>query len=267
MSLKIAKALNLAKTRLKDIKIAKKLACLHLGLNQNELFLKENDEISDESGYFELCERFANGEPFEYISGVCEFMERDFKVGKGVLIPRIETEILVQKTLEIGAKFDQPKICEIGTGSGIIAITLALNLPNAKIIATDISKKALSYAKFNAKNLRASVDFYQTNLIDGINGEFDIIVSNPPYIANNYNLDIWVKNEPSLALFGGEKGDEILKQIIAISAKRTKFLCCEIGYDQKISLQNELNKFGFKSEFYKDLAGFDRGFVAKTKYS
>ena len=260
--MKISKALNLAKERLGNIKIAKKLACLHLNLSSEELFLKELDEMSDESGYFALCDRFINGEPFEYISGVCEFLGRHFKVGKGVLIPRNETEILVRQTLKIAAKFDKLKICEIGTGSGIIAISLALNLPSSQIIATDISQIALDYAKFNAKNLGANIDFRHTNLMDEVAEEFDIIVSNPPYIANDYELDIWVKSEPNLALFGGKNGDEILKQIIKIASKKTKFLCCEMGYDQKNSLKNELDKFGFESKFYTDLAGFDRGFVA-----
>lgn len=261
--MKINEALNLANKRLNNIKIARKIACLHLKLSFEEFFLRQHEQMPKIDEYFGLCERFLQGEPFEYISGVCEFLNHEFKVGKGVLIPRCETEILVKKTLLIAKNFKNPKICEIGTGSGIIAISLALNLPNAEIIASDISLEALNYAKINAKNLGVKIDFYHTNLMDEIQGEFDIIVSNPPYIANDYELDIWVRHEPDLALFGGKKGDEVLKEIISLASKRAKFLCCEMGYDQKKSLKNELDKFRFESEFYKDLAGFDRGFVAK----
>lgn len=244
--------------------IARKILCEILGLSFEKLFLK--DEIN-ESEFFEfskVCNRYKNGEPLEYIFASCEFLGRKFKVNSKVLIPRIETEILVQKSLEVAKNMKNPVIFDVCTGSGIIAISLALALKNAKIIASDISENALEIAKENAKNLGAeNIEFFKSNLLENLPPKADIIVSNPPYIANDYKLDAWVLAEPKIALFGGEKGDEILKEIIKQSATATQFLCCEMGYDQKKSLEIELEKFGFKSEFYKDLAGFDRGFVAQ----
>lgn len=245
--------------------VAKELMKFYFKMSFEGIFLRFNDEISQCDEILALAKRYKNGEPLEYISGFCEFMGLKFNVKKGVLIPRSETEILVEKTLEIAKKFKNPKICEIGFGSGIIAILLAKNLKNAAVVATDISSIAFEIATKNAKNHAAKVKFIQTSLLDGVNGNFDIIVSNPPYISNSYKLDKWVLNEPKEALIGGENGDEMLHKIIEISSKRAKFLLCEIGFDQKNNLAKTLNKFGYEAKFYKDLAGFDRGFVANLK--
>ena len=119
-------------------------------------------------------------------------------------------------------------------------------------------------AKINAKKHGAKIEFRHTSLMDGVEGEFDIIVSNPPYIANSYELDARVLNEPKVALFGGERGDEILEKIVQIAKTRAKFLACEMGYDQKAPMSEILQNACFKAVFYKDLAGFDRGFSAKN---
>ena len=158
----------------------------------------------------------------------------------------------------------EPRICEIGTGSGIIAICLKKLLPSCRIAASDISADALEVARANAASLGADVEFVHCAYADEIAGEFDLIVSNPPYIANSYALDARVLQEPKRALFGGERGDEILKRIVLIAARRAKFLACEMGYDQKQSLSTFLREQGFGAEFYKDLAQFDRGFVARN---
>lgn len=248
-------------------KIAKILLMHHLGVSIEWLFLNEQSKVANQSEYFALVERFCEYEPLEYIVGKASFYGFEFAVQKGVLIPRPESEILVDLTFEAVSEISSPKIAEIGVGSGIISIMLAKKLPNASIVATDINETAIALARQNALKFGVSerISLIHTSLLDGVAGEFDMIVSNPPYIARDYPLDKFVQNEPDSALFGGEKGDEILKQIIALSADRgVKILACEMGYDQKQSLQNELTKFGFKAEFYKDLAGFDRGFVAKA---
>lgn len=237
----------------------------HLGCSREWIFLHLGDELDREAEFIALLERYKSGEPLEYITGQCEFMGREFVVGRGVLIPRPESEILVQKTLEIASKFKSPKIAEIGVGSGIISISLALELKNAKIIATDISPKALEIAAINRDGFGVSVELVLSNYLDEIDGEFDIIVSNPPYIAANYPLDKWVLSEPKTALIGGEVGDEMLKDIAQIAKSRAKYLICEMGYDQRAPMQEYLNSLGFKSEFYADLAGLDRGFVAYNK--
>ncbi|ARR00493.1 peptide chain release factor N(5)-glutamine methyltransferase [Campylobacter porcelli] len=237
----------------------------HLGQSREWIFLHLNDELFKKSEFIHLLNRYKDGEPLEYITRRCEFIGRDFVVGEGVLIPRFESEILVQKAIEVAKKFNSPKIAEIGVGSGIISISLALELKNASIVATDISHKALEFARINKEKFGANVELVLSNYLDEIDGEFDIIISNPPYIAANYPLDKWVLSEPKIALIGGDIGDEILKDIAKIAKFRAKYLICEMGYDQKEPMKNYLNELGFESEFYTDLAGLDRGFVAYNK--
>ena len=237
----------------------------HLGKNREWIFLHFNDSLERQSEFITLLDRYRDGEPLEYITRRCEFMGREFEVGSGVLIPRVESEILVQKALDVAKKFDSISIAEIGVGSGIISISLALELKNAKIVASDISSKALEFARINRDKFGANVELVNTNYLDGIYGEFDIIISNPPYIAKDYPLDKWVLNEPKTALIGGKVGDEILKDIAKIAKSKAKYLICEMGYDQRESMKNYLDMLGVESEFYRDLAGLDRGFVAYNK--
>ncbi|WP_096021844.1 peptide chain release factor N(5)-glutamine methyltransferase [Campylobacter lanienae] len=241
------------------------LMSFHLGKNREWIFLHSNDELERQSEFITLLDRYRDGEPLEYITRRCEFMGREFEVGSGVLIPRVESEILVQKALDVAKKFNSISIAEIGVGSGIISISLALELKNAKIVASDISPKALEFARINRDKFGANVELVNTNYLDGIDGEFDIIISNPPYIAKDYPLDKWVLNEPKTALIGGKVGDEILKDIAKIAKSKAKYLICEMGYDQRESMKNYLDMLGFESEFYRDLAGLDRGFVAYNK--
>ena len=241
------------------------LMSFHLGKNREWIFLHFNDSLERQSEFIALLDRYRDGEPLEYITRRCEFMGREFEVGSGVLIPRVESEILVQKALDVAKKFDSISIAEIGVGSGIISISLALELKNAKIVASDISSKALEFARINRDKFGANIELVNTNYLDGVDGEFDIIISNPPYIAKDYPLDKWVLNEPKTALIGGKVGDEILKDIAKIAKSKAKYLICEMGYDQRESMKNYLDMLGFESEFYRDLAGLDRGFVAYNK--
>lgn len=254
-------------------RVAKALLMSYLGVKIEWIFLNLNRELDDADGYFALVTRFANHEPLEYITGEAGFYGLSFNVKKGVLIPRPETEILVEKSLEIlsnlPARGESPRVAEIGTGSGIISICLALN-SNAKIIASDISNDALNLARENAAKFGVEdrIEFVKCAYLDQIYGRFDLLVSNPPYIARDYRLDKFVLNEPHEALFGGAAGDEILKNIILVAKNRgVKYLACEMGYDQRESMQSALKFNGFEAEFYKDLAGFDRGFVAKSIFA
>ena len=253
--------------------VAKALLMSYLGVKIEWIFLNLNRELDDADGYFALAKRFANHEPLEYIMGEAGFYGLSFNVKKGVLIPRPETEILVEKSLEVlsnlPARKGPPLVAEIGVGSGIISICLALN-SNAKIIASDISDDALNLARQNAAKFGVEdrIEFVKCTYLDQIYGQFDLLVSNPPYIAKDYRLDKFVLNEPHEALFGGTKGDEILKNIVLLARNRgVKYLACEMGYDQRESMQNALKFNGFEAEFYQDLAGFDRGFVARTIFA
>ena len=254
-------------------RVARALLMSYLGVKIEWIFLNLNRELDNADGYFVLASRFANHEPLEYITGEAGFYGLTFNVKKGVLIPRPETEILVERSLEVlsnlPAQNGPPLVAEIGAGSGIISICLALN-SNAKIIASDISDDALNLARENAAKFGVEdrIEFIKCAYLDQIYGQFDLLVSNPPYIAQDYRLDKFVLNEPHEALFGGAAGDEILKNIILVAKNRgVKYLACEMGYDQKASLESVLELSGFEAEFYRDLAGFDRGFVARNIFT
>ncbi len=221
--------------------------------------------------YQSYVKRRQNNEPIEYITQKAGFYSREFFVDSRVLIPRPETEILVDLAISLIKKHSIKRVVEIGVGSGIISISLALHYPHLQIIATDISKKALEIANHNLSlfhtqdnGLKDQITLVHTNLLQGVDGDFDLLVSNPPYIANHYPLDPCVLKEPHCALFGGNRGDEILQSIINLAHQRNiPLMVCEMGYDQKKSLQNILSQRGFSSEFYQDLSHLDRGFIAK----
>lgn len=240
---------------------------LHI-LDKNVIWLHLNDnlEFEHENELKKLVQRRKTHYPLEYLIGKVSFYGETFYAKEGVLIARPETEILVEKAQEILKEIKQPKVIEIGTGSGIISVMLALLIEDIQIVAVDINEKALQLAKENAKkhNVEDKITFINSNLFENVQGEFDMCVSNPPYIANDYELPKNVKYEPSNALFGGNIGDELLKDIIDESIDRKiKYILCEMGYDQKRPLEEYFKKFNIKSlEFYQDYEGFDRGFEA-----
>ena len=226
------------------------------------------DEFTLHSKLLESISRLNNGYPLEYITKKASFYGMDFFIDEGALIPRPETEILVDKATQIITRHNIQQIYEIGTGSGIIAITLCLQNPHIQITATDISPTALQIAQKNIalksaldSTLKSRIRLICADLLQGTDftPKDSLIISNPPYITEDYALPKNVAYEPKIALFGGKKGDEILRKIIALNAD---FLCCEIGHNQ-----GYLAEFlgAYKSvEFYKDYAGFTRGFVAKN---
>ncbi len=221
----------------------------------------------EEARFFELVGKRLNDCPIEYLLGSCDFYGRSFFVNEHVLIPRPETEILVQKALDIISQYHLKEIGEIGIGSGCVSVSLALENPNLSIHASDISPNALKVALKNIERfcLKERVFLKQTRLWDRM-PMIEMLVSNPPYIARDYPLEKSVLKEPHEALFGGVKGDEILKEIIVLAAKlKIPFLVCEMGYDQLKSLKECLEFCGYNTEFYKDLSGFDRGFVGVLK--
>lgn len=217
-----------------------------------------------------MIDKRSTSYPFEYITGLASFYSEEFLVEEGVLIPRPETELLIDEVLKLldEVKKETIKIVEIGVGSGIISVMLAKLIPNAKILSLDINEKALALAKKNAikHNVADRIEFRYSDLLSQVDEEYDICVSNPPYIADDYILPKNVSFEPSNALFGGRVGDELLKNIIKqTESKNIKFLACEMGYDQKEPLGEFINSSFGKREltFYQDYSGFDRGFVLK----
>ena len=178
---------------------------------ENILDSKQENDIA------ELVQRRLANEPLSYITGTREFYSLDFQITSAVLIPRQETETLVDEVIKI-AKENPLKIVDVGTGSGAIAIALAVNLPLAKIIATDISVDALHVAESNTKmnDVFSRINFKQGNLLDVLDEKVDVIVSNPPYIPSNQieHLQPEVKKEPHIALDGGSDGLEYIRKLI-----------------------------------------------------
>ncbi|MBZ7929035.1 peptide chain release factor N(5)-glutamine methyltransferase [Campylobacter molothri] len=260
----IKEALNQAKSKLKGYENeATFILCEYLNKDKTWLFLNQ-DLNFDPKIYFQLIDRFNKGEPFEYIFEKVNFWGLDFKINKGVLIPRYDTEILLNQILNLCKTHQFKNILEIGFGSGILSIILAKEL-KINLTACDINPKALELAKKNAKihGVEKQIDFKLCDF-STLKDNYDFIFSNPPYIKNSYPIDIWVQSEPKEALFGGEKGYEILEKIIQFAySKKVKFIACEFGYDQKKVLNKILKKYHFSNLFFKDEAGYDRVFVAK----
>jgi len=240
----------------------------HLKQDRMYLITHECDTVEDIENFQSLIQRRVANEPYEYIVGSASFYDIHLEVEEGVLIPRPETEILIDLVAEIIEKENIKNIVEIGVGSGAISVVLARKFPKLQIVATDICDTPLKVAGKNIDTftLNKQIELRKSNLIDEISEEIELVVSNPPYIAEDFLLKSNVVDyEPKEALFGGRVGDELLKQIILdVKARDIKYLACEMGYDQKEPLQEFVNEIGVKSiEFYKDLAGFDRGFVIK----
>ena len=170
--------------------------------------------------------RRKNRDPLSYITGKAEFFKRQFSVDERVLIPRPESEQLVAQTINYVRKLgiEHPRIADIGTGSGAIAISIALEMPSAEVFATDISSEALKVAQMNAHKLGAEVEFTQGNLMGTLQGKFDIIVSNPPYIQSQVikSLEPEVRREPRIALDGGPNGTEVISPLLEEIRKKLK---------------------------------------------
>ena len=245
---------------------AELLLAYHLKQDRMYLMTHDSDTVEELEAYQALVKRRAKNEPYEYIVGEASFYDIHLKVEEGVLIPRPETEILIDLVADIIEKENITSIAEIGVGTGAISVVLARKFPELKSIATDICEAPLRVAQKNIETfgLQKQVELRKSNLIDEVSEPVELVVSNPPYIAEDFILESNVVDyEPKEALFGGRVGDELLKQIILdVKARDIKWLACEMGYDQKEPLSAFVNELGVKSiQFYKDLAGFDRGFV------
>ena len=241
-----------------------------LGKNKAWLMAHADEQLAgDQSArYAELLERRYRGEPIQYITGEAEFYGLPFRVTRDVLIPRPETEHVVEKVLEFAARFSQPRIIDVGTGSGAIAVALAHHLPCARITATDIWAHALDLAHSNAGSNGVSnrIRFLPGDLFDPVAKEqFEIVVSNPPYVSHNDrdSLAVEVRNhEPALALFAGEDGLEVFRRLIPAAFAALipgGSVVLEIGYGQEAAVRALLSASGFDQiEFTPDLQGISR---------
>ena len=209
----------------------------------------------------------------QYVIGNVNFYGNIFKVNKNVLIPRFETEELVENTINLINKyFDKPiKVIDLGTGSGCIGITLKKKLDDAYVTLLDISNDALMVAKENALLNQVDVDFILSDMWNNVNDKYDVVISNPPYIKRDEEIeDIVYYNEPHLALYGGEDGLDVYRKIrnnLENHVNDKFILAMEIGYDEKddiINLFSNISDVSIISK--KDLSGRDRMiFVIRNK--
>jgi release factor glutamine methyltransferase len=298
----IRAALKQALAELRDAQVpshtlAAELLLLHaLGRDRTWIYAHPEEEISaaDAERYFALIRRRAAGEPTQHLTGKQEFWGLEFEVTPDVLIPRPETEHLIEVALDRLAVRELPasrprktdgsglRIADIGTGSGCLAIALAKELPAAAIVATDTSSAALAVARRNAVRHGVSdqIHFFESNLMEGVSGSplatrhspllFDLIVSNPPYIGRREAATLMPEvreHEPEIALYGGEEGYELYADLIAQAATHLKsggILVLELGHDSLPAVQPLLDSSRWANVgITNDLAGIPRVLAAE----
>ena len=272
----IEELLQKAVLKLKDYNIeeshskARRLLAFTLKIPKEQIIIHNKRELTIQqvNQYNMYIERILLGEPIQYIIGKQEFMGIDFKVTPDVLIPQPDTEILVEKVIEILEIINNPKVLDLCTGSGAIAVSIAKYVPKSTIFAADISKKALEIAKQN--DIANKVKFICSNLFENINSKFNVIVSNPPYIKTSeiQGLSKEVQNEPLIALDGGQDGLFFYRAIITQAHEYLEnpgYLCLEIGEDQKEQVIELINSSGcYKNiQSFKDFSGHDRVIICK----
>jgi release factor glutamine methyltransferase len=299
-AVQLREALRAAVTKLEAAKIeqprlqAEVLALHVLHCDRAYLFAHPERELTREqqSQYEQLVARRAAGEPLQYITGHQEFWKADFLVTPAVLIPRPETEHLMEAVLELvrgmapsphlpeegkcgppgprgGALNPRLKLIDVGTGSGAIAVTLARELPEAEVHAVDLSPEALKVARRNAERLGAHVHFVQSDLLAAVtrDASFDFVVSNPPYVAlNDAELqEVVRRHEPPLALFAGEDGLDVIRRLIPQAHEALRpggWLLMEIGFGQADAVQQLLGSWQ-DVHTAADLAGIARVVIAR----
>lgn len=244
--------------------------------DKNPLF-KPNEDVPEEAEtkIRNLVKKLAEGEPLQYLLGEWEFWGYPFKVGEGVLIPRPDTETLVEEVLELCRRnaLDAPKIADLCSGSGCIAVALKKELPRSEIYAVELSEAALGYLRENVKRNNTDVKIISADVLDPktaeLHGGFDIIVSNPPYLtaADMADLQTEVAKEPETALFGGEDGLDFYRKMTRLwksSLKAGGFLCYEFGMGQHEAVGEILKQNNFTDiEFAKDAGGIIRTATAR----
>ena len=270
-----------------------------LGVERIYLHTHSPEAVTSESSqrFLELLALRAEGRPLEYLTGRVSFYGREFGICEGVLVPRPETELLVERASELITRFGLTHIAEVGVGSGIVSISLALLHQGVHFIATDINPTAINLTRQNIAlhAPSAQIELFHCSMLECLNAPSalssvsqslapqapasqpptsqsfmrplatpQLIVSNPPYIARDYPISTPLTYEPREALFSGDDGLCALRELITLAQGLKAWLVCEIGYDQREGLTQILNSHGaHEVAFYKDYSGFDRGFIAR----
>lgn len=288
MGLPVREILKLGERRLTDSACgnpktdSELLYCHLMNIDRGHLFMHWSDELSDEccNTYFGLLDSRTSGAPLQYITGKQSFMGIDFAVDENVLIPRQETEMLVEAVLETvkASKGKIKRVLDLCTGSGAIAVSLAALTRGLHVTASDISNEAVALARKNASDAAVKVDFTVGDLFAPFKKafsrteKFDLIVSNPPYIRSSVipTLQVEVReHEPMRALDGGEDGLDFYRRIIAQAPdylRKNGIVALEIGHDQAQAIGDLAADSGAyaRAEIIRDLAGLDRVMVLYT---
>lgn len=250
---------------------ARALLARQLGVARERLIAQPEQRVAAEDirGFAQLAERRRQGEPLAYLLGEKEFYGRMFAVSPAVLIPRPETELLVEAALRLGPR-DKARVLDLATGSGCIAITLALGRTEWRVTATDLSSEAIDIARRNADRLQAdNVEFRRGDWFSAVgDARFDLIVSNPPYVAiGDSHLDA-LRFEPLAALIAEEDGLMCLRTIIAAAPSHLMsggWLVLEHGYDQANAVRDLFAVHGWRNvQTETDRAGLERVTYART---
>ena len=279
MQIKEAMRKGMIKLKTNDVKepsLKARLLMQYILNRPREYILVHDDKqltLRQNVDYFKLIKKLIEGVPLQHITHQQEFMKLMFYVDENVLIPRPDTEVLVEEVIKLAKSINAKKILDLCTGSGAIAVSLAKYIEGSQITATDISRKALSIAKLNAtnNNVEDKITFVSSDLFQNISEEkYDIIVSNPPYIKRKVikTLDKEVKREPIIALDGGNDGLDFYKKIIGNAYQYLKYkgyLCLEIGYDQKDEVIDLINKEEKYIDTYSKKDLFDNDRIVITK--
>jgi len=245
-----------------------------LGRTRMELYLEFERTLGEAelAPLRELVRRRGEGEPLQYLLGTVEFCGHTFLCDKRALVPRPETEQLVELLIaDLGPRIAHSRIVDIGTGSGVIALSLAKEFPESEIFATDVSEDALAIARENSARLGLSghVQFRKSDLLENLDEKFDLIVANLPYIAtqDRHTLSREVLHDPEVALFAGAHGDEFMRELIEQAPPRLHpggMLALEIGFDHSEALLSALAEKNYRDICSKnDYSGVTRFLFAR----
>lgn len=251
---------------------AQHLIAYSLGKKRIELYLEFERPLSEPelAPLRELVRRRGQGEPLQHLLGTVEFGDHIFVTDKRALIPRPETEQLVEYLCDLPWP-KQPRMLDVGTGSGVIALSLAKRFPLAELHAVDLSEEALTLARENAARLGLAdrVQFSQGHLLDSATGTFDLIVANLPYVASSEAAQLApeLQHEPPIALYAGAAGETLIRELIATAPPHLQsggLLALEIGHDQSIALARFLEEKNYHDIMAKkDYAGTPRFLFAR----
>lgn len=243
-----------------------------LGQKRIELYLEFERELTDSelAPLRDLTKRRGEGEPLQHLLGSVEFCDHVYLCDKRAMVPRPETEELVE-FLKFEIRNSKSRILDVGTGSGVIALSLAMKFPEAEILAVDISDDALALARENTASLQASdrVRLVKSNLLENVEGAFDLIVANLPYISSQqrHTLSREVLHDPEIALFASARGDELVREVIAQAPPHLRaggMLALEIGLGQSEALLSALAEKNYRDIYSKtDYSGVTRFLFAR----